>query len=136
MDMNTMNTSQMMKVGNDVIKVEYDVQAQMDTEQTAFMMSQGLISRSFLDIINNIRDTRDIVILLMQGVNGANRVEGINKRLSFEESAKIFDTHMQWIGQTAKTNDEMLKLFNEFKTDIRNAGLKGLHLDFLVSPTA
>jgi hypothetical protein len=128
--------SQIIMIGNEPLKVEFGVQSQMDVEQTLFMISQGMLKRNFLDIINNISDTRDIVILLMQGINGANRVEGIDKRIDFMDAAKMFDKQMQYIGETAKNNEDVSNLYNAFKESIRNAGLKGMHLDFLIRPTA
>jgi hypothetical protein len=128
--------SQIIMIGNEPLKVEFGVPSQMDVEQTLFMMSQGMLKRSFLDIINNIGDTRDIVTLIQQGINGANRAEGIDKRIDFMEAAKYFDKHMQYIGETAKNAEEMVLLHNAFKESLRNAGLKGMHLDFLIRPTA
>jgi hypothetical protein len=128
--------STMIMIAGEPMKVFYDTQAQMDTEQNLYLMSQGINKRLFLDILDSIVDTREIVTLVMQGINGANRAEGIDKRLTYDEAAKIFDNHMKYIGQNAKDIKDVRKAFEDMKTDIKNAAYKNMHLDFLISPIA
>jgi methyl-accepting chemotaxis protein len=118
------------------VNVNYDIAAQLDTEQMLFTLSNGMNKRQFLDIVENIGDTREIVSLILQGVNGYNRLENIDQRLNYEQVAKMLDDHLKMIGQNAKTVQEVREAFEMLKTDIKNAAYIGMHLDFLVKKPA
>lgn len=119
------------------VNVNFDIASQLDTEQMLFTLSNGTNKRQFLDIVENIGDTREIVSLILQGINGYNRLENISDRVNYEQVAKMLDEHLRMIGQNSKTVQDVRNAFEMLKLDIKNAAYEGMHLDFLVmKPTA
>lgn len=116
-------------------KVFYDVQTMMDSEQTLMLMTNGMVNRDFMSLSKPPYDLRVIGILVMQGINGANREEGIEKRLDWPTAQKLVSEHFKWIAANSKNSIEVAQKIEDLKTEISNAILKGLNL-FIESPTA
>jgi hypothetical protein len=120
------NLSAFININGKPLKVFYDVQAMMDVEQTLELMKGGLVHREFMSLISPPYDTRDIVVMLMHGVNGANRSEGIQVRLGYPEAQKLYTDHLKYIGTVANTI-ENVKIMNEvLKNEISQAAQKGM----------
>lgn len=117
------------------IKVNFDVMAMMDVEQTLQLMKAGLVNREFMSMLEPPYDTRDIVVMIMHGINGANRAEGIDKRLGYPEAQKLFGDHLKYISGVATDMPTVNIMINQLKTEISNAAKKGVGI-FTVSPIA
>ena len=118
------------------VNVNYDIAAQLDIEQMLFTINNGISKRQFIEVVENIGDTRELIALIMHGINGYNRLENIDQRLNYEQVAKMLDEHMKFIGQNAKTVQDVREAFEILKVGIKNAAYIGMHLDFLVKNPA
>ena len=127
----------MVNIGNEQIKIKFDVQAQLDTSLALYMMSRGLVKPKFADLIENIdsADEREIAVLILHGIAGSNRAEGFNVDIGMDYVTKLIEKHQIWVAQNSKSMQDVKMHWATLRKEIQNAGYKGMHLDFMVSPT-
>lgn len=127
------NESTFINLSGNATKVFFDVTAMMDAEQTLMMMTNGLVNRDFFSLSKKPYNLREIGIMLMQGLNGANRIEGIDKRYDFIQIQAMINSHFGYISKTAKNEVEKAAMVETLKDEISEAALKGMNL-FINSP--
>lgn len=127
----------MVNIGDEQIKIKFDVQAQLDVGLALHMMSRGLTKPKFSDVIENIdtADDREIAVLLLHGLAGSNRAEGFTIDVGMDYVTKLIDKHQIWVAQNSKSMTDVKMHWAKLRKEIQDAGYKGMHLDFMVSPT-
>jgi len=116
--------------------LRFDVQAMADTEQTLELMKGGMSKKSFFALLDWPYDIREMSVMLMHGINGANRFEKIDKRLSFTESNELLQNHFGIIAETCITGEDFKAAQENFMKEISNAARKGVGFREAVKPQA
>lgn len=127
----------MIMIGNEPIKVKFDIQAQLDTSLALYMMSRGLVKPKFSDIIENINDAdeRELTVLIMQGIAGSNRAEGFNIPIDMNYVTNLIEKFQIWVAENSKNMNDVKIHWAKLRKELQDAGYRGMHLDFMVSPT-
>ena len=120
--------SRIIKLAGEPIKVKIDMPAMYDIEQTLELIRGGISKKSIFQLLDPPYDMREMAIILMHGINGNNRFERIDKRLSLEDTGKLLHKHflnikvnMQNPSDVKEFAKDIDKLMLEFSSILREA---------------
>lgn len=101
--------------------LRYDFQSMSDIEQHMQLLSGGLTKTSFYKLLDWPYDIREMIVMLMHGINGGYRFEGIEKRLDYASTGKLLDKHFRGFKKTCKTPEQFKDAHEGFMMQICNA---------------
>lgn len=117
----------MINIAEKPTKLVIDIMAMDDIEQTLSIITMGQNQRNIFALMDAPYNIRELGVIIMHGINGAYRSEGItDKRTSLEDSNKLLSDHFAILKNKCKTPDEYVQSMKHFMIDISNVVRDGL----------
>ena len=108
-------------------KLRFDVEAMADIEQNLELMAMGLGGKkSFFTLLDPPYDIREMAVLLMHGINGANRFEKIDNRLNLNDAKALLQKHFFSLMEGVTTAQDFTTKQANFMGEISKAARIGV----------
>lgn len=108
-------------------KLRFDVEAMADIEQNLELMAMGLGGKkSFFTLLDPPYDIREMAVLLMHGINGANRFEKIDTRLNLSDAKALLQKHFMNMMIDVTTPQDFTTKQANFMGEISKAARAGI----------